>query len=829
MNLDLVQFPKPVYITEVRIIPLGARVQADFPGGVRLGATNPSQFHVDFFVNDLERPGASTFENLGSFEYNQNDCINLECSDSSDENIRQIPTDGLVLRGWYTTITLAVYGTFTKVITEQIASPPATTPQPPPIIAPVEIPPVLDVPETEEDWDANIVPVETIEPAFVSKPTVIYTETFEKRDEYYGSSSDVPKDPRISDWSHRPEPGSGNDSTMDRSDHDWDRVEHRSRRKSRSIERPLSREVSRTREKELVYSISPSREKEYTSRLKRDWSRSPEYRSHRKGRESSYELSRNYDKHRSSDSDEPRKRPRTPPIVASPRRPRTPDSRPSDDELRFTRIKSDKSSKHHTKIRIIDHSTSEDRKIASPISVNENIKSPPPPPIDDGSESPTIEQFEPILSDEEIGDEAESFEIDYDINEYDEILKIFNPFEDELKRFEMENNNPTAHQLSMEKEFDAAVKIIHKFNSRSDKFSCNEFLNINPDGKECWVHFAEQLIQSMNQFNNDSFFRNENNKFISEIIKDEIVKMTIYDWIKIGLNFEFALSQPQPGYKIRHIKAGVRLIEVLLCYDDIADLILNQNQFDVFSQLLSTYDQKHMALSIKLMILKAIHSSIDSKVAIEYFLNDDFNENGYRMILKKLENNPLTRIKFALKSLIKKVNLYESLKTVRDVVQSQVESMVKDHSAEINEADLIMLKSCLNEIYAALTYDTISYSQPKRFLPVSAKFDCGVDVTGYNSVYVGFLSHFKVNAFLESLLFLLTHQYCIKNFAIVKVYDILKRLLSRLFGIEYLIDNIDTTNLMLKVLFGMDKSDETGFDCSTPIEIGCEIAFKVSG
>jgi hypothetical protein len=37
LNLDLVQFPKPVFISEVRIIPLGARVQADFPGGVRLG------------------------------------------------------------------------------------------------------------------------------------------------------------------------------------------------------------------------------------------------------------------------------------------------------------------------------------------------------------------------------------------------------------------------------------------------------------------------------------------------------------------------------------------------------------------------------------------------------------------------------------------------------------------------------------------------------------------------------------------------------------------------------------------------------------------------
>lgn len=106
--MDLVQFPKPVYISEVRIIPLGARVQADFPGGVRLGATNPSQFEIEFFVNDLSKPGASTFEFLGNLEYKQNIHIQLECER------KQIPTDGLVLRGWYTTITLAVYGTLTK-------------------------------------------------------------------------------------------------------------------------------------------------------------------------------------------------------------------------------------------------------------------------------------------------------------------------------------------------------------------------------------------------------------------------------------------------------------------------------------------------------------------------------------------------------------------------------------------------------------------------------------------------------------------------------------------------------------------------------------------
>ncbi|XP_058792602.1 protein virilizer [Phymastichus coffea] len=130
LNLDLVQFPKPVYISEIRIIPLGARVQADFPGGVRLGATNPSQFEIEFFVNDLSKPGASTFESLGGLEYKQNVHIQLEC------DRKHLPTDGLVLRGWYTTITLAVYGSLTK----SLSTPPEIPAPAPAPTAPVPVP-----------------------------------------------------------------------------------------------------------------------------------------------------------------------------------------------------------------------------------------------------------------------------------------------------------------------------------------------------------------------------------------------------------------------------------------------------------------------------------------------------------------------------------------------------------------------------------------------------------------------------------------------------------------------------------------------------------------
>ena len=116
LNLDLVQFPSPVVVEEVRVIPLGARVQANFPGGVRLGATNPTRFDLEFFVNDLSSPGASTFETLGVLPYDHNGAIRLDISS------KKIPTDGLLLRGFYNAITLAVYGTLSKATAEQLAA-----------------------------------------------------------------------------------------------------------------------------------------------------------------------------------------------------------------------------------------------------------------------------------------------------------------------------------------------------------------------------------------------------------------------------------------------------------------------------------------------------------------------------------------------------------------------------------------------------------------------------------------------------------------------------------------------------------------------------------
>lgn len=130
-NFDLVQFPSPVVIDLIKIVPLGQPIEAKIPGNVRLGATNPSNCELEFFINDLSKQDAHTMTDLGKFY----------CSEKqTDFNPPiQVQTDGLLLRGSYRTLTLAIFGqiaTYDEKTEEDQAilsatSPPAQTPASP--------------------------------------------------------------------------------------------------------------------------------------------------------------------------------------------------------------------------------------------------------------------------------------------------------------------------------------------------------------------------------------------------------------------------------------------------------------------------------------------------------------------------------------------------------------------------------------------------------------------------------------------------------------------------------------------------------------------------
>ncbi|CAH3176041.1 unnamed protein product [Porites evermanni] len=108
MHLDLVSFPRPVCIQEVRVIPAGHRVHAAVSERDKMGETHPPSFKLDLFIRNLDRPSDVVFERLGQLEYKEPNNFQMVTNSKG-------ATDVVVLRGWYNRITISLYGFFTDV------------------------------------------------------------------------------------------------------------------------------------------------------------------------------------------------------------------------------------------------------------------------------------------------------------------------------------------------------------------------------------------------------------------------------------------------------------------------------------------------------------------------------------------------------------------------------------------------------------------------------------------------------------------------------------------------------------------------------------------
>ncbi|XP_012157537.1 protein virilizer [Ceratitis capitata] len=761
INLDLVQFPKPVFITQVRIIPLGARVQADFPGGVRLGATNPSKFDIEFFVNDLGMPGASTFENLGQLKYNQNDCIHLECTQE------KIPTDGLVLRGWYSTITLAVYGILTNSMSEPIASPPPPPCEP---TGPEEICNLSGSGETREPS----IPEETNkdewkEPLPSEVPTAHKTNIgdFERDDmEYVGGVG-------------RSGAGVGGDHYQ----HSGDERERGLRKTSHSSERSLptrNRTHSESNEREYVRGRN-EREREKVSR---DWSRSPDYSRHSRRKRS--ERSR-------SDAEESHKwPPRTPPAsIDSPTRPRSPDNYSEDDV--------------HYKLKTRSYMRSEES-LTNGAGDTQTLD-------DDETPGTPGEQYEPILSDDEIigdddsntaiepvmGDELET-ELAAAANAVGPAILDFDPFTMPISRYECEM------QTLCRKELDTLAAIMQKFDIQTKCASLEAFNDASTtiEERENFVYLCEQLINQLSYITQNFKRRNYVLKQFFNTNPNFLTKS--YNILRIALEFEAACSQLQPAFKIRHLKIGARLTELLSSAPQFLDHLLNVQNFDPFDVLFKLYQENYMAVSIKLMLLKAIYALLDTKEGIRYFLIGG-KVNGYQLLLNTLQQSHLTRTKFALQAIVKKLHLNEALESVRETCNKLFVLTNLPTSALAEQ--YVAIEQAIEQIMDALVVNSLSYQQPKRFLPVAKKFEIANDPAAQRSFANALQSYFVEHALGESLLLMLVNAGELPSSLLLRVLDLLQALLQTHVGVDYFVDDcFETTQLLIAVLLGIDEVPE---------------------
>ncbi|XP_048385433.1 protein virilizer homolog isoform X1 [Stegostoma tigrinum] len=124
-HVDVVRFPCVVYVNEVRVIPPGVKAHNSLPDSRAYGETSPHAFQLDLFFNNVSKPSSPVFDRLGSLDYDESASIIFRPNN-------KVNTDGIVLRGWYNCLTVAIYGTVDRVISHDRDSPPPPPPPPPP-------------------------------------------------------------------------------------------------------------------------------------------------------------------------------------------------------------------------------------------------------------------------------------------------------------------------------------------------------------------------------------------------------------------------------------------------------------------------------------------------------------------------------------------------------------------------------------------------------------------------------------------------------------------------------------------------------------------------
>lgn len=362
---------------------------------------------------------------------------------------------------------------------------------------------------------------------------------------------------------------------------------------------------------------------------------------------------------------------------------------------------------------------------------------------EENEESSAVEPFEPILSDEDVmADDEPVMDFEYDSNQIEEMYGINPPELLELEKQEYIFNNKIESCL-IEKLQDSISSIAK---------SISNFINASGQEKETFVHNCENLCTTLANF---------------DLTPIDLINLTSI--VESGLNVEYACSQPQPAYKVRHVKVGVRLAEALCRLSSGPDILLNVNSSE---KLLSLCMREHVALPVKLAAIRAVDASLISPKIVEEFLKVE-NEL-YRLCLIMLDSTKLVRLKYALSSLLRKIHIYESL-------------------AESKEFTDLEIKELANAYANAPTL----MAQPKRQLPASAQMEFEREQNRNPRKHlIVYFDHWKL---ASRLLLILCSPHSDVNL-IKASRQLLTLIADTKEGLLYLLKEAEVTKCLLKVL-----------------------------
>ena len=658
-NFDLVQFPSPVIIDLIKIVPLGQPVEAKIPGNVRLGATNPSKCELEFFINDLTKQDAHTMTDLGKFYCNEKD---------TDFNPPlQIQTDGLLLRGSYRTLTLAVFGQIAvydeKPEDEQAIlsaqSPPAQTPA-----SPVA---------SERDI------------SFIVDQELIRNLKREEEEDDEGEEV----------------------------------VEDEEEEEEESFEGELT-----MRTNELMKEGSPVTDNmeinEQVTMAMMDEIQS-------KHEVNDIEETSNIDGMLSGNSFEMRDK--------------------KDQEMAF----SNSSDLDNCSTR---RSNKDDHQAKQSLETGDNTEG--------GKQSPND-----YLADHG----AKEWYTDMEFYIQKPLVYFPDPTLTLQERTLLAHKSKLAHRNINE----SIDKEVEKVKEMFDVLGCSE------DSKtEDWVTLVEDLTNDIT------------NMSLCQTVSNEDMLRFLVKQVLHGLDLDLALRQKQTGFKVRHLKAGIKLATILFhCGVSAVTVSLEAG---TLQQVLELYNQEQMSLPLKLLIFKCLSTACDTVAGVEHIIhhkyywkdsslaferakkhildssdpNEDlgsFNEEEpltcYQYMILILLSQPTTRVTIAIGNLIKKIRFYQNLLHLKQL--SFDKSDGDDSEDSVFESDRVLEQvtdsskldksiQIIQDLIFLMKVGCFNISQPVRYLPAKVQFHVKPSpADNYLAIYK-WIRHFRTIETLNLLL-----------------------------------------------------------------------------
>ena len=277
--------------------------------------------------------------------------------------------------------------------------------------------------------------------------------------------------------------------------------------------------------------------------------------------------------------------------------------------------------------------------------------------------------------------------------------------------------------------------------------------------------------------------------FFSE---EEIPDIKLVKIVTSSIHFENAMKQLKPPSKVRQLKSGLKLlIEMLKCGGSLTDKLLES---DIQAKLLSLYTREHMAMSLKLLILRALDTSLSSVAGIEKFIN----KNLFGKLLQLSGENQSSRTQFSFSSILTKLDLNDQLYHLNSVINQT------DHLEENSDAICELFEN-LRTVFLDIN---LRMSQPARFLPSQLHYDTSLTDFGLpQSCYFSLVSQHGI---LEVITCLLA---CPDTSDLEPVVTSLHRLLSSWMvdeaGLMYLASQGEQTSAIVRTLMGTRGETET--------------------